>query len=140
MAVPSFSQEVEEDDYDRFLGYNETYLYPSLDASTDRVGFDGEDTWSFVLYKLNTTVTDAYVYVGLDSLGGGGSAKAVLSSKMFVDDIWEGLDSVTFNKTVSDTGFMLNADSDDQFWKLDVIGSSDTAKVSVSKAWWKVVE
>ena len=122
---------------DASLGYEQTYwTYTGLAADT--IGA-GSLTWEFDIKKLTDQEVKPYVYLTLDSLGGSSEVSVYLQSKVFSDQSYSDLDTLTWSVTSADTTliFDYSTATRSDYWNVKVVGSNADTQVGIGKLNWK---
>ena len=91
---------------DAKLKYDQTFIEYNGDSG-DIIGTT-DSVWTYTVQKeIDGTVTP-YIYVDADSTGTSGNVLFILQQKVFGDESYTAIDTVTWTQSSSDTTFTIN--------------------------------
>lgn len=121
---------------DKELSYDQTFVYFN-GSSVDTLG-TGDSTWTYTVNKQNLSTVYPYVYVAIDTLTGTSQdvTNIYLQAKVFPDESYSNIDTVQYYAS-ADTTFTFDISVSattgrkEQFWRVNMVGSTDDVKLEI---------
>lgn len=126
-----FTSNAQNTTNDATLSYSQTYNYFTGSAS-DTIGAL-DSIWTYTVRKKSDAKLYMYYYVDLDSTGGTAADVYIIrQKKMFLEEDYTVVDTITWAGTVDTTFSSLSAIKDSEYWRLIIKGSNDSFKVKIN--------
>lgn len=103
LALGAFAQNSSTQDVK--IEYDKTSIQYNGE-STDIIGTT-DSVWTYTVKKKIDKKVIPYIYISADSTGTAGNVLFILQQKVFDDEIYTAIDTVTWTQSASDTSFVM---------------------------------